>query len=667
MVKVFYSQEQFNFGQLGKLLRARYDRNAYKAGCKTLINFRPTIQGPAVKRKGTRYVAEVKTSSAFTRIIPFSFSETTNFTLELGNTYIRFFKDGAPVMSGMSPYEITSPYTTADLPNIKYAQIGDIMYLTAGGKLIKPQKLTRIADTNWTIADIDYQFGPVLDKNTSATTITLSGTLTKGGSSTWTASAATFQANHVGSVWGIAKSNDELIKGYAIMTGFTSSTIATFTNQNDLTPVTTTATANWYEAAWSKVKGFPYAICLHEQRLFFAGTDTAPLEVYGSVAGGSYENFDTGTAAADDGLRFELSGQINKIQWLESDGSFLVGGTLGGLAFISFEIGDTITPRARVGSAFGASSVQAQRIGDQIVYLHSNQRNLYQADYSDITLKYNSFDLTDYNPEILEGGATDMQGVEQPDLAALLVTSQGLRGISRDQSQEIVGWYKYDFDGEIESIAVSPSLGEDVIWLLIKRTINGNTKRYIEYIEYEDEEVYVDSAIIYDGAPTRTFTGLAHLEGKTVQVRGDDAFSGEYTVSSGQVVLPNSKTAVSKAIIGLPYNADLEIMPINIAIPETGGSSLAFRARVNKALMVVSDTIGIAVGMDFNSLSDVPIKKVGDNMDSPPVAYGANYPEEIEHFFDGSWSRHPTVCIRSNKPFGATIHALMVKLEVSID
>lgn len=750
MARLYYNQEQFNFGWLGKHLRSRRDGKFYKSGAKVMTNYRPSIQGPAFKRKGTVHVTEIKDSDAtYTRLIPFIFNETDSYDMEFGNLYIRFFQNGDSVfltaqnitnitqanpavvtydgsdtyangdeveinsvvgmtqvngkrfrVAGLNAgantfqltdvdgnnvnstaytayssggtvkevYELVSPYATADLDNIKYDQIGDIMYLTVGGKSIRPQKLTRTSSTSWTIANLDNQLGPVQDVNETTTTITLSGTLTKSGTSTWTASAAIFNASHVGSVWAIAKSTDTAVIGYARMAGFTSTTVATFTNQTDLTPVTVTATLNWYEAAWSDVRGYPYGVAFHEDRLFFAGTDLSPLDVYGSVANGVYENYDTGTGAPDDGLRFQLAGQLNLIRWLLSDGEFLIGGSLGGLSFVSFNITETtIVPRARSGGSFGASSIQGIKLSDQLVYLHSNNKNLYEAEYDDLTLKYRSIDLNDINPDALAVAASELIAVEQPDVSAAMVSNGDLILLSRDNTQEIVGWYKYEIgQGTVESISVKPSAGDDTITLIVKRTINGVTRRYIEYIDNTTAEIWLDSSITITGAATRTFTGLNHLEGETVSVRGDDSYAGDYEVTSGSITIPDSKTAIEEAIIGLPYNADIEIMPIDIEVPNTGGTTQTLLSRVNEIHAVLSETIGMKIGSSFDDLRVVPFRNVNSQMTSPPDIFGETYPDVLQiPFSSQNWTRSPTICFRHDLPFNSIICSLMARLEVN--
>jgi len=656
----YFYQEQFNAGELGALLRGRSDKPYYAQGLKTCVNFRPSVQGPAIKRRGTVYLAEVKDSSKTVKLVEFIFSEIDSYTLEFGDAYIRFIQGTSQVESGGSPYEIVSPYAEADLTKLKFAQLGDIMYIAHPD--YRPYKLSRNDATDWTIAEVDNQLGPVEDVNESATTITLTGTLTKGATSTWTASTNTFNANHVGSVWAIADTSNANI-GYARMTGFTSATIATFENQTAL--FHGAATVNWYEASWSGVRGYPRAVAFHDQRLFFAGTNESPLTVYGSVSN-SFENFDVDDASADDALKFDLAGRVNTIQWLISDGDFLVGGTYGGLTFTEFQIGDTTTPRARVGTSFGSSIVQGVELGDRVVYPHSNGKSIYETVYDDNTFKYQSIDLNDLNTEILNEGLTEMKVIEQPDSALACVSGGDLKIISRDRTQEVAGWYNYTVSGEVESVSVLPTTGEDRIYIVVKRTINGATKRYIEYFETADVNRYVDSSIYYSGSATRSLSGLDHLEGKTVSVLGDGSYAGLYEVISGSITIPDSKTAISEAYIGLPYNADLETMPISLALKESGGSTQTLKTKITKANLILYKTTGLKIGDRFDRLDTIPFRSTEDEMTRALPLFGATYPDVKENItFYSEFTYNPVVCIRSDLPFPCTVISFMCQLGVN--
>lgn len=90
-------KESFNAGEFSPRLHSRYELAKYKNGCKTLTNFVPLAHGPVTRRPGTEYIAEVKTSSKYTRLIPFVFSEEDSYVIEFGDLYVRFYKNGGQI------------------------------------------------------------------------------------------------------------------------------------------------------------------------------------------------------------------------------------------------------------------------------------------------------------------------------------------------------------------------------------------------------------------------------------------------------------------------------------------------------------------------------------------------------------------------------------------
>src|SRR5690242_19892652 len=103
-------QHSLNAGEVSPRMEARQDQNKYLASCERMENFLPITLGGAYRRPGTRFVAECKSVAdhPLKRLIPFTFSNTQAYVLEFGDEYIRFFKDGAPVLevSGTNPLEV---------------------------------------------------------------------------------------------------------------------------------------------------------------------------------------------------------------------------------------------------------------------------------------------------------------------------------------------------------------------------------------------------------------------------------------------------------------------------------------------------------------------------------------------------------------------------------
>ena len=241
MPKVSKAYSNFTAGELTPKLYGRTDIAKYENGAATAENFIVQPHGGLTRRPGTRFVAAVKTSSLSTRLVPFEFNVEQAYVLEFGNTYFRIYKDGGQIESGGSAVEVATPYATADLDTLKFAQVADTMYVVSPNHA--PRKITRTSHTAWTIAESVLQRGPFGDPNITATTLTCSAA---SGSITVTASASTFVSTDVG----------RLIKtqeGYIKITGFTSATVVTGTVQeledgrSELQPVYVATTISFHE------------------------------------------------------------------------------------------------------------------------------------------------------------------------------------------------------------------------------------------------------------------------------------------------------------------------------------------------------------------------------------------------------------------------------------
>ena len=237
-------QTNFTAGEFSPLLEGRHELAKYKDAVSKLENFYTFPHGPVDKRPGTRFIAAVKTEANQTRLIPFIFSTIQAYILEFGNNYIRFYKDEGQILSGPSAYEIVTTYTTAQIPDLKFTQSADVLYICHSAH--NPRQLTRTGHTSWTLSDYDSGDGPYIEENTTATTLSPSGTT---GSVTITASVALFSAADIGrnirikqgSAWGAAK-----------VTAFTDTTHvdATVIDDDDSAFVDTSAVTTWRLGSW---------------------------------------------------------------------------------------------------------------------------------------------------------------------------------------------------------------------------------------------------------------------------------------------------------------------------------------------------------------------------------------------------------------------------------
>lgn len=244
----------FNAGELSPYLYARNDLQKYNNGALVLENFTILPYGGVSRRPAIKYISKTKGGSKVL-LVNFEFSTAQVYILEFGERYVRFYKDKAKIAvayaawgtstaylpgalvtesathyrcllshtSGTfatdlsagkweategatdTAYELRTPYTAAMLPQLRFTQSADVMWITHPNNI--PQRLSRYSDTGWSIDDDTLAYNVFLDQNITAKTMTVSALTGTG--KTLTASAATFDANHVGSYWQIKHTKNQ--------------------------------------------------------------------------------------------------------------------------------------------------------------------------------------------------------------------------------------------------------------------------------------------------------------------------------------------------------------------------------------------------------------------------------------------------------------------------
>ena len=245
MPRATWIQQNFNAGEWSPTVYGRVGLDKYKNALATCLNYVPTVQGMLTRRPGTRYVANSKGNNAV-RFQRFEFSTTQAYVLEFGNNYIRFYTNDGQLLSGGVPYEVATTYTTGELFELNFTQSADVLYITHPSHA--PAKLQRLGATSWTLTSISFVDGPYLNTNSTATTLTPSGTT---GAVTVTASAVTginngsgFRASDVGRMLRIKCGGVWL---WGTITAYTDTTHVTWTIADPtgtLVPRTATAHGN---------------------------------------------------------------------------------------------------------------------------------------------------------------------------------------------------------------------------------------------------------------------------------------------------------------------------------------------------------------------------------------------------------------------------------------
>ena len=534
-------QPTFAAGELSPSASARTDIARYYTGLKLCRNFMVMPYGGVRNRAGTRLVAEVKDSTKLCRLVPFQFNDVQTYILAFGDLNMRVIKDGGQVLysAGPSigtPFELAMPYTQYDLASLNYTQSADVMTFAQPG--YKPRELNRLAHDNWTTADINlapriaapasatavdgggagtaqtwrYQVtavlddGNTLDESLPATSNPVT-THTDVASATITWPAVTGATYYI-----IYKDN----AGAGIYGFIGRATGTTFTDQN-ITAVKTDTPPNGNDP-FVGAGNFPGAVVYYQQRLIFAGSNLQPQTVWTSKTG-LFKNFGYSVPNKDDdAITFTLSSnKVNRVRHLLGLRKLLALTTGAEFTISSGDTGLSAKTVQAVPEGYdGTAIVPPVVVGSSAVYVQARGNRVSSFGYSLNADGFAADDLTLFSAHLFKGKElTNVAYQKVPDSIVWYVRDDGvLLGLTYVPEQQLVGWHWHDTDGFVESIACIPEGQEDVLYMVVRRNINGVQKRYIERMESRqitsiEDAFFVDCGLTYDGRNTdaaKTFT-----------------------------------------------------------------------------------------------------------------------------------------------------------------
>lgn len=372
----------------------------------------------------------------------------------------------------------------------------------------------------------------------------------------------------------------------------------------------TTATDNWFEGAWSTVRGYPAAVCFWEDRLVWGGTQGAPNgESMSQTA--DYTNFATSspTVKDDDAIAINIiSRKLNGIKYLAVLRATMICLTSEGEFSISFA-NQSLTPSSVASKNEGnrgSANVKPIIIGNRIVLVQQMGGVVRDLGYDFYSDSYTGDDLSVYSAHLVtQSPIVEMAYQQEPDSIVWFVRNDGvLLSMTYLKEQQVLAWARHDTQGIFESVCTIPGDGYNEVWLAVNRTVNGQTVRYIEKMVQRmpttnpADQWFVDAGLQYNGLPATTMTGLSHLNGLLVKIVGDGNVYPDQVVSNGTITI---SPAASKITVGLGYNCDLETL--NVEIPGvTRGTNQGQKVQIGTLILRLLNSRGGMVGQDEDNL-----------------------------------------------------------------
>lgn len=536
-------QLTFNGGEWSPLMYGRYDLAGYKSSVAKMQNMIPLPQGPIIRRPGTVFVCKPRLSGKV-RIVPYEPNNGAAFVVELGNQYVRVLSQNGPVNNSGVELWIEAPWSGDEVADVSYTQCGDRLYFWHPNH--PPTYLVRSSAYIWRFEQLGFLDGPWLATNTS--NITLSCNANYGWGDV-TASSDLFTADDMGRHIRIGHGSDW---GWGTITEFYNSKKVQILIRSKIHD--TTATKIWRLGAWSQKTGYPACGAFIEDRLFAAASKAQPRTIWASKTA-SHHNFAPTNKnssglddriEADSAITMTLSDErVQKIRWLQA-GSNLVAGTTSGEFIISSSTG-SITPtsiNARRETTRGVANCSPERVDNSLLYVARGGKQLHEMLWDYASNAWLSPELSLLASHLLEGGIQEIAMQQLPWNILWMRRSDGrLIGMTYMKDRNINAWHQHHLggDGVVENIITVSDESEDILWLVVNR----DGVRFIEYmaniqpnLDAEKAVIhYVDCGITQIGTARNVQTGLAHLEGKELQILADYQLHENRVVTGGKITL----------------------------------------------------------------------------------------------------------------------------------
>lgn len=367
----------------------------------------------------------------------------------------------------------------------------------------------------------------------------------------------------------------------------------------------------WRLGHWSDTTGYPNCGTFHQDRLFLGGSNSFPDLIVGSCSQ-EYENM---TPTDPDGkvldthapVRRLNSRKLSRIKWLAEGDKGLMCGT-GSKEWLITTVdgsGKNITPdnmKAIPSTSRGSADMDVIAVDNQAVYIQRGGRTAREFAYNYEADGFKSPSMSLLSNHIGAVPFKRMAYAAEPfSIIWLLRVDGSVAGLTYNRDENVVGWHRHDFNGFVESIATLPSPDglQDSLWMVIRRTIDGQQVRYIEKLmpfwdfgSVIEDAHYVDSGLRYSGPETDVVFGMQHLEGREdIYGLADNIPVGPLTVENGSVILP---LPAAEILLGIGFESLAETSGLENGAQD--GTAQGKKKRINAITANVWQSYGGDIG-----------------------------------------------------------------------
>ncbi len=433
--------------------------------------------------------------------------------------------------------------------------------------------------------------------------------------------------------------------------------------------------ASWRMGSFSPSSGWPACVRLFNERLMWARTDSQPVTVFGSKQG-VFDDYGLSEPNVEtDGLAITLlSSNQNEILWLADDED-LVTGSAGQIRTVGpADLNKTFSAvniSQRKGPTSGAAALKPLSIGGVTIYAGVGATKIRELVLGDQN-RYVAPELSLLGEHLFKSGIIDWGYCERPDPQIYCAMADGsLVSVTYDREQKVVGFAKHEISGGVvESLAIIPGEEEgfDDVYLCVRRSINGQLKRYIEVLERPfdgdidtvENAFHVDCGAKYSGTEISVITGLGHLEGEAVVALADGSVVKDLQVVGGSVTLPFPAAKIS---IGLKFQSRAITQPV--AGPQQDGTLFGRNRTIIAASIDVLNSgaakVGSAGGENWQPSLHEQLLKTGDSLFGSAIELHTGF---VPCDLSGSWMEGGGKLIfETDEPLPLLVRSLVLQLE----
>lgn len=457
----------------------------------------------------------------------------------------------------------------------------------------------------------------------------------------------------------------------------------------------------WAHGAFGSVQGYPNVVTIMNDRLILFGG----IQCMGSVSD-DYLNFAPligGQQTADSSFVITMP-VTSPAQWATPHNDLLVGTKDQELIITKINQTQALGPTnitALKQTAHGSVRCDATTIEFFNMFVNKSGQQIRQQVYNWMVSGYIANDMTLFGEHLPKGpdgkqGIVQVAWAQDPDYLMWCCTTDGrLITFSFHSEQEVTAWHNHPIGGSdtqaplaakgfknavVESVCSIPSPDGscDDLWMIVKRTVNGQEMRFVEYVTQYFTDIpanianafYIDSGLTYIGTPAKKIYGFDHLKGQTLDILLNGGPINQVIVANdGSVTLPFLPPGASMTLqAGLPCWARFIGMR-----PEGGariGTAQTLLKKINQIAVRLLNSLGFSYGdpnLGESTFIPVSVMTAGQQMDQAiqPYTGDKGRPGIDAMNFPQGTNTDAFIEILVNQPVPVTICGMMAALDLA--